>query len=86
MGRTIRRVVSGSGSGEFRFRDRGRMATIGRSAPVADLPLRIRSALNPTYGPLTAESFADFEWLVFLDSTTYPRGAMPLTSWNAEAN
>jgi erythromycin esterase-like protein len=55
-------------------------------AEVADLPIRSGSALNPTYGQLTAESFADFEWLAFLDSTTYPRGAPPLTNWNAEAS
>ncbi len=55
-------------------------------AEVAGLPMRTGSALNPTYAPLTPESFADFEWLVFLDSTSYPRGAPPLTSWNAEAS
>ena len=54
-------------------------------AEVAGLPTRSGSSLNPTYGQLTAESIADFEWLVFLDSTAYPRGALPLTSWNAEA-
>jgi erythromycin esterase len=54
-------------------------------AEVADMPTRSGSALNPTYGQLTPESFADFEWLVFLDSTTYPPGAPPLTDWNAEA-
>jgi erythromycin esterase-like protein len=61
----------------------------GESPPpagVAALPLRSGSALNPTYAPLTPESFADFEWLVFLDSTTYPRGAPPLTDWNAGAS
>jgi erythromycin esterase len=55
-------------------------------AEMADLPMRAGSSLNPTYAQLTPESFADFEWLVFLDSTTYPRGAPPLTSWNAEAS
>jgi erythromycin esterase len=55
-------------------------------AEVADMPVRSGSSLNPTYGQLTAESFADFEWLVFLDSTTYPRGAPPLTDWNVEAS
>ena len=39
----------------------------------------------PRTGPLTPESFADFEWLAFLDSTAYPRGAPPLTDWTAEA-
>ena len=56
-----------------------------RRPGVAGIPIRSGSALNPTYGPLTPESFADFEWLAFLDSTTYPRGAPPLTDWNAEA-
>ena len=55
-------------------------------AEVAAMPVRSGSSLNPTYAPLTPESFADFEWLVFLDSTTYPRGAPPLTDWNAEAS
>lgn len=55
-------------------------------AEVAEMPIRSGSSLNPTYGQLTPESFADFEWLVFLDSTTYPRGAAPLTSWSAEAS
>jgi hypothetical protein len=54
-------------------------------AEVAGMPVRSGSALNPTYGPLTPASFADFEWLVFLDATTYPRGAPPLTDWDAEA-
>jgi len=49
-------------------------------------PIRSGSSLNPTYGQLAPESFADFEWLVFLDSATYPRGALPLTNWNAEAS
>jgi erythromycin esterase len=51
---------------------------------VADIPTRSGSSLNPTYGQLTAESLTDFEWLVFLDSSMYPRGALPLTSWNTE--
>ena len=54
-------------------------------AGVDGIPIRSASALNPTYSPLTPESFADFEWLAFLDSTAYPRGAPPLTDWNAEA-
>jgi erythromycin esterase-like protein len=55
-------------------------------AEVADIPIRSGSSLNPTYGQLTPENFADFEWLVFLDSTTYPRGALPLTNWTAETS
>lgn len=58
-------------------------------ADVAGAAIRSGSSLNPTYSQLTPESFNDFDWLVFLDSTTYPRGAIPLTNWNAsqaEAN
>ena len=61
----------------------------GASPPPADVaaaPVRSGSSLNPTYSPLTPESFADYEWLVFLDTTTYPRGAPPLTDWNAGAS
>jgi hypothetical protein len=39
--------------------------------------------VNPTYSWLTQDSFSDFEWLVFLDSTTYPLGAQPLSDWGA---
>jgi hypothetical protein len=45
--------------------------------------VRSGSALNPTYGALSPESFTDVDWLMFLESTTYPRGAPSLTSWNA---
>ena len=55
-------------------------------AEVAAMSIRSGSALNPTYGQLTPESFADFEWLVFLDSATYPRGAPPLTDWSGETS
>ncbi len=58
----------------------------GRGLPAAEiaaLPIRSGSTLNPTYGQLTAESFADFDWLVVFDSTAYPRGAAPLSDWNA---
>lgn len=47
-------------------------------------PTRSGSTLNPTYHWLSPASFSDFEWLVFLDSTTYPRGGPSLTNWNAE--
>ena len=59
---------------------------LGRGMPLAEiaaLPVRSGSALNPTYGALTPESFTEVDWLVFLESTTYPRGAPSLTSWNA---
>jgi len=35
---------------------------------------------NLGYGPLTAQSFTDFDWLAVLDSTTYSRGWPPLPS------
>jgi hypothetical protein len=57
----------------------------GMPAPqIETAPARSGSTLNPTYYCLTPESFSDFEWLVFLESTTYPRGGPSLTNWNAE--
>jgi erythromycin esterase len=52
------------------------------AAEIAALPIRSGSALNPTYGQLTAESLTDFDWLVVLHSTGYPRGAAPLSDWS----
>jgi len=43
--------------------------------------LRTGSVLNPTYYVLTPSSFNEFDALVFLPTTTYPRGAEPLSSW-----
>jgi erythromycin esterase len=55
----------------------------GLPAPEIDsAPPRSGSTLNPTYSWLTRDSFSDFEWLVFLDDATYPRGAPSLTSWS----
>ena len=48
---------------------------------VTGSPVRTGSTLNPTYAPLNGESFADFEWLIFLESTAYPRGGPSLTAW-----
>ncbi len=45
---------------------------------VADLPTRSGSVKNPTYFPLTAESFTDFDWLAVTDTTGYARGGPPL--------
>jgi NADH:ubiquinone reductase (H+-translocating) len=42
VGRQIGRLVRGRAVQPFRYRDRGSMATVGRRAAVADLPLRIR--------------------------------------------
>lgn len=60
---------------------------LGRGMPAAEieaLPIRSGSTLNPTYWVLGRESFTDVDWLVFLESTKYPRGAPSLTSWNSE--
>jgi erythromycin esterase-like protein len=58
---------------------------LGSPAPhIESAPSRSGSSLNPTYYWLTPESFSDFEWLVFLDATSYPRGAPSLANWNAE--
>jgi hypothetical protein len=50
---------------------------------VESAPARSGSKLNPTYSWLTPDSFSDFEWLVLLDSTTYPRGGPSLSNSNA---
>ena len=49
----------------------------GKRHPVLEivtLPIRSGSVKNPTYFALTPQSFADFDWLAVLDSTTYSRG------------
>lgn len=57
------------------------------AAALAALPTRAGSALNPSYAPFSPASFADFDWLLFIDTATYNRGAPPLRLWdpNAEA-
>jgi erythromycin esterase len=45
---------------------------------IASLPTRSGSMKNPTYIALTPQSFTDFDWLAFLDSTKYTRGGPPL--------
>ena len=78
------------GTVEARLKEAGEALFIpthrGRGLPAAELekaPVRAGSALNPTYYTLTPGSFSEFDALVFLASTSYPRGAPPLTSWNA---
>jgi erythromycin esterase-like protein len=44
------------------------------AAEIAALPTRTGSTKNPGYFPLTSRSFAEFDWFVVLDSTTYTRG------------
>lgn len=48
------------------------------AAEIAALATRSGSARNSTYFPLTPESFADFDWLAIIRSTTYSRGGPPL--------
>lgn len=51
----------------------------GLPAPeIASLPTRSGSMRNPTYIPLTPQSYTDFDWLAVLDSTAYSRGGPPL--------
>jgi erythromycin esterase-like protein len=56
----------------------------GPAPEVLSAPARTGSELNPTYSWLTPESFSDFDWLLFLDSTTYPRGGPSLTDWHGD--
>lgn len=42
MAAALRRERSGRAAGSFRYRDKGTMATIGRNAAVAQLPLGLR--------------------------------------------
>jgi erythromycin esterase len=53
------------------------------AAELATAPVRSGSTLNPPYYTLTSSSFSDFDALVFLALTSYPRGAQPLTNWSA---
>ena len=77
---TLEATLAAAGGSLFLPTHRGK----GVPAPeVERAPARSGSTLNPTYSWLTPHSFSDFEWLVFLGSTTYPRGGPSLTSWNA---
>ena len=53
------------------------------TSEIATLPIRLGSKKNPTYFPLTPQSFTDFDWLAILDSTGYNRGGPPLQEWDA---
>ena len=48
------------------------------TSEIAAFPTRSGSTKNPTYFPLTPQSFTDFDWLAVLDSTAYNRGGPPL--------
>ncbi len=52
---------------------------------IASLPTRSGSMKNPTYFPLTPQSFTDFDWLAFLDRTAYSRGGPALQSQDSSA-
>jgi hypothetical protein len=53
------------------------------AAELETMPVRSGSTLNPTHSVLTPSSFSEFDAVLFLASTSYPRGAQPLTNWNA---
>jgi erythromycin esterase len=77
---TLEAALAAAGGSRFLPTHRGS----GPLAPgIQRAPPRSGSTANPTYSWLTPDSFSDFEWLVFLDSTTYPRGAQPLSDWDA---
>ncbi len=51
------------------------------TSEIATLPIRSGSKKNPTFIPLTPQSFTDFDWLAIFDSTAYSRGGTPLQEW-----
>ena len=53
---------------------------------IAALPIRTGSQKNPTYFPLTPQSFTDFDWLAVLDAAVYHRGGIPLQAWDDSPN
>jgi erythromycin esterase len=55
------------------------------ASEIAALPTRSGSMKNPTYFPLSPESFTDFDYLAFLDSTDYARGGWPLKGVSASS-
>ncbi|HEX7444899.1 MAG TPA: erythromycin esterase family protein [Methanothrix sp.] len=55
------------------------------ASEIASLPTRSGSMKNPTYFPLTPQSFTDFDWLAFLGSTIYSRGGPPLPQLGTSA-
>lgn len=60
----------------------------GKSVPAAQpsaLPVRSGSMKNLTYTALTPQSFTDFDWLIFLESTRYNRGGPVLQDWDSSA-
>ena len=60
----------------------------GQGLPISEitaLPIRSGSTKNLSYMGLTPQSYTDFDWLAFLDATTYIRGGPPLPQPDASA-
>ena len=74
------RLTAGPGPGRFIPTHRGQGL---RASEIAALPIRSGSMKNPTYFPLTPQSFTDFDWLAVLDSTVYSRGGPSLQQQDA---
>jgi len=74
------RLTAGPGPGRFIPTHRGQGL---RASEIAALPIRSGSMKNPTYFPLTPQSFTDFDWLAVLDSTVYSRGGRSLQPQDA---
>lgn len=55
------------------------------ASEIANLPIRSGSKKNPTYFPLTSQSFTDFDWLAVVDSTVYNLGGPPLQEWDTSS-
>jgi erythromycin esterase-like protein len=51
------------------------------ASEIARLATRTGSQKNPTYIPLTPQTFTDFDWLAILDSSVYTRGGPSLEAW-----
>ena len=69
------RLTGAPGPGRFIPTHKGRGLP---NSEIAALPKRFASTLNPTYFPLTSQSFTDFDWLAVLDKTAYSRGGPEL--------
>lgn len=56
---------------------KGMLAEQHRKMAEPGTAIRSGSPKNPSYMPLTPESFNDFDWLAILHSTSYHRGGLP---------
>jgi erythromycin esterase-like protein len=65
------RLVAGVGDARFIPTHRGREFT---DNGISTLAIRSKSPTNPSYFPLTHESFNSFDWLGVIDDVTYFRG------------